>query len=50
MSQEDDKRYGLKPLPEIEFCGAEEAKRLNKNYAARRKRYRKKNPLRARSD
>lgn len=32
ITPEDEKRLGLKPLPEVPFCGPEEAQRLRQAY------------------
>jgi hypothetical protein len=32
ITHEDEARYGLKPLPDVPFCGPEEAQRRRKAY------------------
>lgn len=36
ITPEDERRFALKPLPEIPFCGAEEAQRRRAAYEASR--------------
>lgn len=44
ITPEDERRYGLPPLPDVPFCGADEARRLNALYEAQRARYRELHP------
>lgn len=34
ITPEDERRYGLKPLPEVPFCGPEEAQRRRRTWEA----------------
>ncbi len=45
ITHEDEKRYGLKPLPGVPFVGAAESRRLNEAYEAGRRRYLVDNPM-----
>lgn len=37
ITPEDERRYNLKPLPDVPFCGAKKAKRLREAYEVSRK-------------
>lgn len=47
---DEDRRYGLKPLPKVPFIGREESERRNAAYQAARKAYRKLHPHREKVD
>jgi hypothetical protein len=42
---EEEKRLGLKPLPDVPFCDAEQAATLNVRYSAARARHRMDHPI-----
>jgi hypothetical protein len=44
VTPDEERRYGLSPLPETPFCGLETAKALNAAYEAQRAEYRRQNP------
>lgn len=45
ITPEDEKRFGLQPLPDVPFIGAAEAQRRRDAYEAERRLWRAEHPL-----